>query len=120
LCGLPSSSHDSPKKAQFLPPRCSKYFCLSQAGGLFRVPSPGPLTQTNEECDRRAIGRIERIVLWEKLCFGGIRCDEADGRAAHPKAVNFDFGPALRKRCGVFGPVTFVHANAGEAEHDRL
>jgi hypothetical protein len=82
--------------------------------------SPGPLTQTNEECDRRAIGRIERIVLWEKLCFGGIRCDEADGRAAHPKAVNFDFGPALRKRCGVFGPVTFVHANAGEAEHDRL
>ena len=32
LCGLPSLSHDSPKKAQFLPPCCSKYFCLSHLG----------------------------------------------------------------------------------------
>src|SRR5580700_3993730 len=35
LCGLPSLSHDAPKKAQFLPPCCSKYFCLSQLGDFF-------------------------------------------------------------------------------------
>src|ERR1700733_2735697 len=34
-CGLPSLSHDSPKKTQFLPPCCSKYFRLSQREGFF-------------------------------------------------------------------------------------
>src|SRR5207302_3343721 len=32
LCGMPSSSYDSPKNVQSLCPCCSKYFCLSQPG----------------------------------------------------------------------------------------
>src|ERR1700719_4705283 len=35
LWGLPSWSHDSPKKTQFLPPCCSKYFRLSQQEDFF-------------------------------------------------------------------------------------
>ena len=35
MCGLPSLSHDSPKKTQFLPPCCSKYFRLSQQEDFF-------------------------------------------------------------------------------------
>jgi|HubBroStandDraft_2_1064218.scaffolds.fasta_scaffold70455_1 hypothetical protein len=71
LCGLPSLSHDSPK-AQFLPPCCSKYFCLSHLGDFVG-------------CLRRAHCHRRMKMEWLRSFMDG------DSQRAHLFLVRFQY-----------------------------